>query len=528
MATLTDQILEESQEELKQRETLADSYNHMELNLSEEQQRFINEKLSSKLWRMNNLYTIRDKNGQKRTLKLNASQTKVLTQFRHNRKIILKSRQQGISTLYLAYNLDDCLFKPGYNAGIQSYGLDESDKLSARARLMWEDLDPNIKGLMQLDVVSDNMKGVTFSNGAILKIGNFRGDTLQSLHVSELAKIAKKFPDKAKELKTGAFQAVSTKNKITIESTAEDKSGLFWEIWNKAYTNKLLGLPLTPLDFEPIFLSWMEDPDCQLNSEVAIPKALEAYFSSLGVELTNEQKWWYAKKKDELGEDMQQEYPSTPEEAFESAKDGTYYSKIFKEHVIKYKRIVKDLYDENLKVNVAMDLGMNDTMVLIFFQLHRRELRIIDEYHNSGEAIAHYVDIIKSKPYDYDSFIMPHDATVRSLNDAKSRHDIFREHGIYGRILPRGDIHDGIELVRSWIPNMWIDSSLQYILDTFANYSKEWNERSGMWSSKPLHNEWSNPADAIRYMCQSLPKISDGLAARNPRQMSARSRGYDV
>ena len=207
---ITDQILEESQEDLKQRETLANSYSHRELNLTEEQQQFINEKLSSKLWRLNNLYTIRDKNGQKRTLKLNASQNKVLTKYKHNKKVILKSRQQGISTLFLAYNLDDCLFKPGYNAGIQSYGLDESDKLSMRARLMWEDLDPNIKGLMQLDVVSDNQKGITFSNGSILKIGNFRGDTLQSLHVSELAKIAKKFPDKAKELKTGAFQAVSS------------------------------------------------------------------------------------------------------------------------------------------------------------------------------------------------------------------------------------------------------------------------------------------------------------------------------
>lgn len=522
----TDQILEESQEDLKQRETLANSYNHRELNLTEEQQQFINEKLSSKLWRLNNLYTIRDKNGQKRTLKLNASQNKVLTKYKHNKKVILKSRQQGISTLFLAYNLDDCLFKPGYNAGIQSYGLDESDKLSMRARLMWEDLDPNIKGLMQLDVVSDNQKGITFSNGSILKIGNFRGDTLQSLHVSELAKIAKKFPDKAKELKTGAFQAVSTKNKITIESTAEGKNGLFWEIWNKAETNQLLGLPITPLDFEPIFLSWMEDPDCQLSFEVEVPKTLDDYFKKLNVPLTNEQRWWYAKKKEELGEDMQQEYPSTPEEAFEAAKDGTYYSKLFKECVIKHQRLIKNLYDEMLPVNVAMDLGMNDTMVLIFFQTYRRELRIIDEYHNSGEAIAHYVEVIKSKPYRYENFIFPHDATVRSLNDNKSRVDIFREHGIYGSILPRGEIHNGIELVRAWLPYTYIDISLQYIIDTFNNYSKEWNERAGTWASKPLHNEWSNPADAIRYMCQSLPKLVSTINSQAPNRMV--NQGYDI
>lgn len=500
------QIQPETVEEEQQRLALANSYNSRELNLNEEQSEFIGTKLSSKLWRLNNLYTIRDKNATKQILKLNGSQRKVLTKYKHNKKIILKSRQQGISTLFLAYYLDDCLFKSGYNAGIQSYGQDESDKLSNRARLMWEDLDPNIKELMGLSVVSDNQKGITFSNGSILKIGNFRGDTLQALHVSELAKIAKKYPDKAKELKTGAFQAVSTNNKITIESTGEGKSGLFYDIWNIAETNELLGRELTPLDFQPIFLSWMEDPDCTLNFEIPIPNTLEKYFISLG-DLTNQQKWWYAKKKEELGDDMQQEYPSTAEEAFSSAKDGTYYSKMFRDHVIRNHRIVKGLYDENLKVNVAIDIGWNDTMVLIFFQVYRKELRIIDEYHNSGEAIAHYCDIIKEKPYSYANFIFPHDATVHSVNDAKTRVDIFNENGISGMVLSRSDVYDGIELVRSWLPYTYIDSSLAYIIDTYNNYSKEWNDRSGTWAKTPRHDEWSNPADAIRYMCQSLPSL---------------------
>lgn len=127
---------EETQEDIKQHQRMAEAYRTRKLNLSPEQQEFMEEKLSSKLWRMNNLYTILDKNGVKRKLVLNHAQLQVLTRFRHNKKIILKSRQQGISTLYLAYNLDDCLFKAGYQAGIQSYGLDESEKLSKRALLM--------------------------------------------------------------------------------------------------------------------------------------------------------------------------------------------------------------------------------------------------------------------------------------------------------------------------------------------------------------------------------------------------------
>ena len=55
--------------------------------------------LSSKLWRLDNLYYIKDKYSNISVMKLNNSQIKVLTKYKHNKKIILKSRQQGISTL---------------------------------------------------------------------------------------------------------------------------------------------------------------------------------------------------------------------------------------------------------------------------------------------------------------------------------------------------------------------------------------------------------------------------------------------
>jgi hypothetical protein len=36
------------------------------------------------------------------------------------------------------------------------------------------------------------------------------------------------------------------------------------------------------------------------------------------------------------------------------------------------------------------------------------------------------------------------------------------------------------------------------------NYTKEWDERLGVFKDKPLHNEWSHAADAIRYMVVSV------------------------
>lgn len=47
--------------------------------------------------------------------------------------------------------------------------------------------------------------------------------------MSEFGKICAKFPDKAREIVTGAFEAVSLKGRITLESTAEGKSGYFYE-----------------------------------------------------------------------------------------------------------------------------------------------------------------------------------------------------------------------------------------------------------------------------------------------------------
>lgn len=480
---------------------------------------FIKNKLSKKEWRLNNLYTIRDKNGVKMIMRLNLAQKKVLS-YTHNRKIILKSRQQGISTFYLAYNLDDCLFKEGYQAGIQSYGLEEASKLARRAKLMWDELPEEIKKLLGLELTIANSKMLAWNNGSVLRIGNFRGDTLQGLHVSELAKIAKNSPEKAKELKTGAFQAVGKDNKITIESTAEGRTGLFYEIWRKAEELQLLDKPLTPMDFQAIFISWVEDNDCQLDFEVDIPDDLQKYFEQvnkkLGIELTPQQEWWYTKKREELGDDIKQEYPTTSEEAFSASKDGSYYSKLYRDHIVKQKRLVNGLFDSNLTVNVAMDLGINDTMVLIFYQTYRGltgpELRIIDEYHNEGEGLEHYVRVMESKAnslgYRYKDVFVPHDAKVRELGTGKSRLAILRELGVNAKVLPSTSVQDGIELVRKWIKYMWIDDRLNYIKDTFTSYTKEWNERLGVWNSQPLHNEWSHPADTIRYMCMSLPKNS--------------------
>jgi len=489
---------------------LKDSYLKKDFPLTPEQEKFIANKLLSKLWRLDNLYTIRDKNNIKQIMKLNSSQRRVLTKFKHNRKIILKSRQQGISTLYLAYYLDSCLFDPGYQAGIQSYGQEEATKLQKRALLMWDDMDPNIKQMYQLTLVSNNQKGMTFSNGSILKIGNFRGDTLQGLHVSELAKIAKKSPEKARELKTGAFESVSSSNKITIESTAEGQTGLFYDIWQKSANKLAQGRNLTLLDFQPIFLPWYDDPDCQLfDIDEPIEQATLEYLSTIKADLSHEQMQWLNQKLYALGDDFNQEYPATPELAFAQSLEGTYFH-IQHRRLLREKRFGNFPHVPGIEVHTGWDLGVNDEMVIIFCQIVDGRPRIINAYHNTGQGIEFYASILHSLrdkyDYQYGWTILPHDIEVLEMGSGMTRTQVMRKNGISRiRVLKRIKFMDSIQVARNFIDMCEInESTASHVELSIQQYRKKYDKQIGAYLNTDVHDIHSNYMAALRYLGQGL------------------------
>ena len=467
---------------------------------------FIANYLPNKLWRLNNLYTIVDKDGNKMRFNMNRAQHRAYAaMLRHPRVIILKSRQQGISTFMLINYFDDGIFIEDLNIGMLAQGLEEASTLLERVKVAWDNFPPEIKEFLGVRVVKDNSKEYSFSNNSKIFIRtSFRSATLQRLHVSEMGKIAAKDPLKAKELVSGTMQAIKAGNPVVIESTAEGRKNQFYKMW---YASADFVGERALKDFKPLFLSWVDDPDCV----AAIPQRATADDVSyidivereLGVELTDEQRWWVIGQRRESGDDFDQEYPYNPESAFAAVRDGAYYAQLWKKHG----RVVEGLYDPALAVRVAMDLGMNDTMVMVFYQRHINmagllELRVVKEYHNSGEGLEHYVQIMRTTGWRIEKVVLPHDVKVKELGTAKSRLAILRELGVRGaKVLPRtSSVANDIELVRRALPNIVLSDGCDYIEDMMHNYTKQWNDKLGCWSDKPLHDEWSNPADAIRYM----------------------------
>lgn len=478
--------------------------------------------LPSKLWRLNNLYTIVDKWGDSVIFRMNRAQHIVYSDsLRHPRLIILKSRQQGISTLWLVSFFDDLVFIANLSIGLMAQGLDEAETLLERTKFLWDQLHEDIKNFMNVRLINNNTKLFSLSNKSKIFIRtSFRSTTLQRLHISEMGKIANKTPEKAKETKTGTLQALAQGNTGVVESTAEGDN-MFKDMWDVAVSHCH---QLSLKDFKPIFLSWLDDPDCVLEIDQVVTTKVSEYFkkleTSLNKKLTREQKNFWIAQYRELGEKIYQEYPSTAIEAFMATKQGAYYAEQYMEWVVGYKREIENLYDPNLDVQIAIDLGMNDTNVLGPFQTYGKETRIIDEFYDSGQPIKYYCDWIKKQPWFHNltHVILPHDAEVKEMTSGKKRIEVFQDElredlngnptNIYFTVLERTSVQEGIDQVRQMIGNLYMDKKVEYIKSCIINYKKEWNEKAETWRDKPLHDEFSNGADCVRYIAIGQDKSS--------------------
>lgn len=181
--------------------------------------------------------------------------------------------------------------------------------------------------------------------------------------------------------------------------------------------------------------------------------------------------------------------------------EGAYYAP----ELLKAKnegRIMRVPYDHGTSVITAWDLGMADTTAIWFAQFVGLETRIIDYYENSGMALDHYVKILRDKGYNYESHILPHDVRVKELTTGKSRLEVLRNLGLNNiHIAPMLGIEDGIQQVRTLIPNCYFDEQkCERGLDALMQYHREWDDVGKAWRGRPKHDWTSHAADAFRYL----------------------------
>lgn len=476
-------------------------------------------KLKDKLWRLNNLYFITDKKGKKVRFKMTAEQ---LDYFENeaNRNIILKARQLGFTTEVCIIQLDSALFESAKCALIAHTLPDAKRLFREKVKYAYDKLPAQIRDANP--AVVETKEELVFAKGGSVTVStSFRGGTLKRLHVSEFGKICAKHPDKAKEIVTGAFEAVPANGKITLESTAEGRSGYFFEYCNEAENNFNAGKVLTGLDWKFFFYSWHNNPDYQIEPAEPLPERLKTYFKELelkhGIKTTPAQQAWYWSKEKTLGEDIFREYPSVSEEAFRQSIEGAYYKKQFNK-LYAQNRIGVLPDNSHQPVMTIWDIGVGDSTAIWFVRQVGDEYHIIDYYENSGEGLRHYMKELKDKGYSYSRHFAPHDIDNREFgSDAKSRKDLARQgyvidganYSISFEVLPRQSIDDGIEAAREILPKCAFDvSKCEIGISHLENYRKEWDDKRGCWKDRPLHDHTSHGADAFRYFAAAMSKKS--------------------
>lgn len=466
--------------------------------------------LSNKLWRLNNLYWITNKEGKAIRFKMTPEQLEYFEGM-HTRNIILKVRQLGFTTEVCIIQLDAALFESAKCALI-AHTLNDAKRLfREKVKYAYDRLPAEIKAA---NPASNDASGeLVFKKGGSIYVStSFRGGTLRYLHVSEFGKICAKYPEKAREIVTGAFEAVSTDCFATIESTAEGRAGYFFEYCQAAEKAALQGKSLSPLDWKFFFFSWFGNPDYAIDQVEPLPQRLTDYFigieQKLGIVISERQRAWYYAKEKTLGDDMKREYPSTPEEAFQQSVEGAYYAKQF-HWLYSQKRIGVIPDNSHLPVHTFWDIGVGDSTAIWFVREVGNEFHVIDYYENSGEGLRHYMKILKEKGYTYGEHWGPHDIENREFgSDAKSRKELAKEgyeidgqrYSIKFNVVPRESVDTGIEAVREILPMCVFDEAkCEEGINALEGYRKEWDEKRGCWKDKPLHDWTSHGSDGFRY-----------------------------
>jgi hypothetical protein len=190
-----------------------------------------------------------------------------------------------------------------------------------------------------------------------------------------------------------------------------------------------------------------------------------------------------------------------------AAIQGAYYGRLV-EAAERDGRVTRVPYDPALPVETWWDLGIGDATAIWFAQrLRSGEVHLIDYYEASGEALAHYVQQIQSRPWVWGDHVLPHDVRARALQTGRTTEEAFRELGLKPVVQAAHKIEAGIEAVRVLLPRCWFDAErCRRGLDCLRQYRKTWDDARQIFADRPLHDFTSHGSDAFRYGAMHAPR----------------------
>jgi len=275
----------------------------------------------------------------RQTLKLNKTQLAIedkINELKNGgtppRIVILKARQEGVTTYFQGKMMADSSQNQDRNSLIVAHEQDSTNAIFAKSKFMYENLNDNVKPLQRASNARElifntprnyqgNEKGL--NSKIVVKIAGKesigRGDTYSYVHMSEYAFWKGSNDNSPSNQLTAIMQAVPENiNTIAIiESTAKGYND-FKDVWDKAVAGEN--------GWTPLFFPWffMDEYSKEFSSEEkkSFILSMDEYEKDIKdrFNLTLEQLNWYRYTKkvkcNNNPDKMKQENPSFPEEAF--------------------------------------------------------------------------------------------------------------------------------------------------------------------------------------------------------------------
>lgn len=165
----------------------------------------------------------------------------------------------------------------------------------------------------------------------------------------------------------------------------------------------------------------------------------------------------------------------------------------------------------------AWDLGISDAMAVWVGQQVGREVHILDYTEETGCGLDHFVDWLRKRTYSarFGAHLLPHDTKVRELgNGGKTRLQSLREMGMRNiKIVPKLPKDQQIDAGRLLLPKCYFNEETTEVgRRALRNYSFSFDPARKVFSRQPLHDQYSNGADAFLNMSVGLRKaVGSGM-----------------
>lgn len=168
-------------------------------------------------------------------------------------------------------------------------------------------------------------------------------------------------------------------------------------------------------------------------------------------------------------------------------------------------------HDPSVPVHTYWDIGSSDMTVILFVQFVGKEIRIIDMIKDNNKGLNDYYlpEVMKRTDdlgYRYARHNFPHDAGQREWTNNTKIIDQVRKVTNDAFQLPRDRLADGIQSAKAMFANIWINKvKCEELYSDLCRYRREYDEKLGIYSEKPLHDKHSHSADAFRYISYYKP-----------------------